>query len=399
MSKLSTILGLLEKIESVDIAVHQERCVVVRNRNASCRRCAEACTSGALSFTSDELVVSSELCIGCGTCATVCPTCALEAQRPNDAELFAQSLRAVESSQGKPVIACSSVLDTIRGYYDESHIVEVTCLGRLEESLLCGMVANGADTVYLVEGACDTCPHTTGHTTVSLVCDTANSLMRMCEHEDSIELVCEVPDFALRIPEEGRCCSTGVSRREFFMQLKDGIKTTAVTAVNAKSDEYLGSKTDTVDARYKKVTRDGTLPHFVPNRRERLLDWLSVIGYPACEAIETRLWGHIGIDERLCTSCRMCATFCPTGAIMKFDDEDGVFGVEHYPTDCVHCRLCADICPQGAITISHTVPTAALAEGLYDRFEMAAVKDPPNQPKSIYNRMYALLGGGQVYER
>ena len=33
------------------------------------------------------------------------------------------------------------------------YIVEVTCLGRLDESLLCGMVANGAETVYLVDGS------------------------------------------------------------------------------------------------------------------------------------------------------------------------------------------------------------------------------------------------------
>lgn len=49
----------LDAIESDVIAVHDERCISVRNRNAQCSRCAEACTSGCM-------------------CAVFCPTGAIE---------------------------------------------------------------------------------------------------------------------------------------------------------------------------------------------------------------------------------------------------------------------------------------------------------------------------------
>ncbi len=73
--------------------------------------------------------------------------------------------------------------------------------------------------------------------------------------------------------------------------------------------------------------KDGTLPHFIPDRRERLLDALAQLGSLRGGKLETRLWGAVVIDGTKCVSCRMCATFCPTGAIAKFDDADGTLGV------------------------------------------------------------------------
>ena len=102
MPSAKNFLGLLEKLQSADITVHQNRCAVVRNRNATCMKCAEVCTSGCISYNDNELIVSPEKCIGCGTCATVCPTCALEAHRPNDAELLAH-LRALMRRQGEVI--------------------------------------------------------------------------------------------------------------------------------------------------------------------------------------------------------------------------------------------------------------------------------------------------------
>lgn len=93
-----------------------------------------------------------------------------------------------------------------------------------------------------------------------------------------------------------------------------------------------------------KVGKDGTLPHFIPDRRERLLAALDSLGQPQDVLMDTRLWGHVIIDPEKCSSCQMCATFCPTGAIAKYAGEDGSIGVTHRPVDCVKCRCCTDIC-------------------------------------------------------
>ena len=57
---MDNILGLFEKLESQSLAVQPSRCVVVRNRNASCRRCAEACPTGAILVEGNDLAVAPE---------------------------------------------------------------------------------------------------------------------------------------------------------------------------------------------------------------------------------------------------------------------------------------------------------------------------------------------------
>ena len=69
MASIDTMLGLIGKLESPYITVHQERCALVRNRHADCLRCAESCASGCISYDGEALTVSPEKCIGCGTCA------------------------------------------------------------------------------------------------------------------------------------------------------------------------------------------------------------------------------------------------------------------------------------------------------------------------------------------
>lgn len=164
MPSISNMLGLIEKVDSPYITVHQDRCALVRNRHADCLRCSQVCTSGCIRYDeqSEMLIVSPEKCIGCGTCATVCPTCCLEAHHPNDTQIIEQCRLAAKTCDGTVTIACSAVLEQVAGLIDEDAVVRVECLGRVEESLLTLMQSEGAK-VVLVHGACASCEHVSGH--------------------------------------------------------------------------------------------------------------------------------------------------------------------------------------------------------------------------------------------
>ena len=149
---MDNILGLFEKLESQSLAVQPSRCVVVRNRNASCRRCAEACPTGAIRVEGNDLAVAPEHCVGCGTCATVCPTAALESKKPDDKELLRAAVAAMQANDGAAVIMDAAMQAVAEGKYDPAKVVVVKSLGRVDESLIAVLAAGGATSIVLVAG-------------------------------------------------------------------------------------------------------------------------------------------------------------------------------------------------------------------------------------------------------
>lgn len=142
---------------------------------------------------------------------------------------------------------------------------------------------------------------------------------------------------------------------------------------------------------YRKVGKDGTLSHFVPSRRVRLYNYLQHVGQPVADEVESRVIGAVSIDTEKCSSCRMCAVFCPTGAIKKLDEGD-VFGIMHRPSACMQCRLCERICPEEAITVSAAVPIKQFMGKEAVCFAMEKPTWEPNRPSSMYDKLHMRLG-------
>ena len=300
----------------------------------------------------------------------------------------------MRAADGEVVIACEQIVNAAEGLLDLEKVVPVTCLGRVEESLLVTLAVAGAKHVSLVEGKCASCEHATGFHMAEQVRDTANTLLETWNSDMRVDLVKKFPH---QVRLEGKS-SFDAGKRRFFAEVGSEAKAAAGTTADYAVKETLGIE-EKPESRFQKVMEDGTLPHFIPDRRELLLNSLSSLGEPQDVMIETRLWGHVIIDPDKCSSCQMCATFCPTGAISKFTDEDGTFGVEHFPGDCVKCRCCTDICPQQALTLSDEVFAVDLLSGAVERYEMKPLAHPVDDPHQIWRTMKDLLGCDQVYER
>ena len=433
-----TVTRALQALQSDHVHVCQERCLLVRNRNAECLRCAQACTSGCISYNEQTkmLDIDQARCVGCGTCATACPTCALEARDPNDTELLARLQGALTASASKRVaIVCEKA-----GIAQNECTVRLTCLGRIDESALIQLAAWGAREVTLTCGACNACEHKPGRTVVEEVCESANTLLGLWDGTMHVELKEVGPAAeptglpaqetrADRTATHGKiaqvdqqiqtACADRTATQSAIEQVNQLIQSAGASKVaehdtatrdgdrpnlSTEASDDKAAATDQVDRPLKrlKVMADGTLPHFVPDRRERLLDALADLGEGPTDSqamARTRLWGHVVIDTDKCTSCRMCATFCPTGAIVKFDTPDGTFGIDHYAADCVKCLCCQTICRSQAIVVEDTVPANVLVNAVPERHVMHPVRVPKGGVHSIMNSMRDLLGLPEVFER
>lgn len=396
MPSIASLFGLLEQMDNSKIAVKQNRCILVRNRNVECLRCLHACTTGCIAFDekSEEVRVSPEKCIACGACATACPTGALVPKDPDDSHLLMEITKKCEACDGYAVVACESLLERAEGLYDPQKVTKVPCLGRIDESMIMALVAMGAKEIALVSGECSSCDHSQGMKTTVMVAENASTLLQTWGSEARLRITGKLPSRIRRV----EAPEYDVSKRAFFEGAgKSAVRSADQAASMALADQLGVEKRK--PAKYAKVRKDGTLPQFVPYRRRRLNSALKALGKPADEMIETRLWGHVVIDSESCSACRMCATFCPTGALSRFDDEGGVSGISHAPSLCVKCRLCEGLCPSEAIEISELVFASDMIKGEVERFEMEEPQETPNSPHQIHRKVKGLLGVDFVFEK
>jgi len=406
------MINLIDEMNSPLLAVEPQRCVLVRHRNGECLRCAAVCTTGAISLGEEGIVVSPEKCIGCGTCASACPTGCLTAANPTDEELFGAVEAALAENEGRVAIACerafamasgnrmkrdscdatapSFVPGKIAGATSDGRpLVGVVCLGRVDESLLVEATARGARSIQLISGPCESCPHRCGGALSDEIIVSAETLLAALGTPSPID----------RIRLQHASDTREILRLRPTASAQDDTNAVNAATVADASEDCLSesgypvapptgeSQQDSREPQFAHVQADGTLPHFVPERRLRLFNSLKALGTPAAPTVTTRLWGQVTIDTELCRSCRMCTVFCPTGALTRFDAADDAFGVEHRSALCMQCRLCETICPEQAITVAEEVSADEFLSGKKFRFTMQPIGWNPGAEDSIASRM------------
>ncbi len=146
-------------------------------------------------------------------------------------------------------------------------------------------------------------------------------------------------------------------------------------------------------ARIGHLSEDAVSGTFDDATTQALAAFCATVSLPVADEVTSRLWGQVSIDAEACRSCRMCATFCPTGALTRFEGPDGAIGLDHRPYRCVQCRLCENICMTGALTVSDTVSLADFEQGRVHRISLDAPTWTPNKPDSIFRKMNQVIGG------
>ncbi len=398
MALNTSMYTLLQGMNRQNIAIEPTRCISVRNRNATCQRCVDSCAAGVLHRENGELHANASLCIACGTCANACPTGAITLAHPSTAEIAAAAKQSLVAFGGYTVFCCEQAAQQaaqIKGFTSEAlscaKVCELPCLGHVDESLLVEQAARGAHGVFLVHGACESCAHAAGGKLCKEVCESAASLLHAFRSECTIELTEEWPPAVIDAVQKAQdCCGAAAS----VAGAGEG-EGAAKAAAGDAAPSAAASAPNTLDDLYVKVGKQGTLSHHIPLKRTRLYNCLRHLGKPTESQVETRLVGRVEIDTSKCMSCRMCAVFCPTGALVAHgapENEDEPFGLMHRPSLCMQCRCCEQICAKGAITVT---PKLTLTQFLGKEELFLELKRPqwlPNTPESMYDKFASMFG-------
>ena len=377
MPNLADIVEMAESLESKAVYIAADRCVAVRNRHSSCRKCVDACLADAVTVKNNKLEIDAGACVACGACTAVCPTEALIPLDPLDADLSAGIASAVTACEGVAVFACARM--KARHVGDPDKYAVVPCLARMEESVLLALAARGVQDIVLVDGTCKTCKYRACVPGIDATVASANALLAAQGSDVRVRRASEFPEVALSRDANK---TYGAARRGFFTQAGGTAKSAAKTAAEKTLAKMLGGsekKEQTLRERLR-MSDKGTLAQFSAERRMRVLDSMDALGQSVVPEIETRLFGNVEIDLEKCSSCLMCTVFCPTGAIRKSEDvpEDGKGNLlEFSAADCVQCNLCADACLKKCLTVSPVVST----QELFD-FEPRIIQlpEPPARP-------------------
>lgn len=368
MPSIVDMVDILQRLENKSLHIEPTRCVKVRNRNATCTRCADACTSGAITVEGNAIDIDGEKCTGCGSCTAACPTAAIVCDKPSDERLSADLERSASANGGRAAVICGRV--AARKTVDVDLVAEVLCLGRLDASALVDAAAHGARAVDLVDGGCSTCKFRGAVPQIDAVVDESNALLEAWGCDCSVMRTSEVPERL--VAAERTQAVGGVSRRGFFTGMKSQAKNLATEAATYGIEKELGIKKEPATLRETlKVGEDGCLPHGPIPRHENLLENLFEMGMPSDVVVSTRQWGNLSFDPEKCNNCGVCATFCPTGALSKVMREPErkpgraakkgakeVECLEFRLCDCVGCGTCVDVCMGRALSVSHEIEAA-----------------------------------------
>ena len=417
MPSLLDAAEAFSKLGKKSVEIDQAACVRVRHRHASCMACFQVCAHEAIARDDDGLLaIDNHLCTGCGACASVCPTSALQpvedvpelvqaaiesvaeqadalqddtdpssagglhAERPCDAltiscEYLRNQEAALEerahSEAGLRVKASPDEIDPPKAKTEHEAECSLTlsCLAALDEAALISAACSNVEVRY-ESGDCACCPNAQGELIATLGEQATRFLGAF--------LAAATPERPLPADAESATTNTSpeLARRGLFDHFIE--RTTDSIAEAAVGTFYVSTTAqDQKRTLAQRLFADkGILKHIEAVRNERVLnelyrfdpEWADQI-LPEKEDAElpTRLFGEVTVDETACDLCGICMTFCPTGALSGVANEPVNSFVmlnrdiapkgelSFRANDCMACNLCLDVCPHDALEIQRGI--------------------------------------------
>jgi len=325
VAELSGMTGEYEKPKY--FSYRASICAHARSRKTGCTACIDVCSTEAIRADGDHVFVEPHLCMGCGTCAVVCPSGAMSYAYPSLPDL-GDRLRAMLAAFAKaggrdPVLLVHAAeggeaiaRHARRGRGLPPHVlpIEVHSVTAIGLDAWLAALAWGATAVVVLPGGKDS-PH---------------------------EL--EALAFQMRL---GDAIAQALGYQgEHFRVLggEPGIALDALWTAPASLAPRVPAAFRAVAD--KRTTLYMALDHLAQHAPVPQVRIALPKGSP---------FGAITVNRDACTMCLACVGACPERALMDATEEPKLRFVE---SQCVQCGICAATCPENAIAL---VPQLDLA--------------------------------------
>ncbi len=303
-----------------------ERCLLEKNVVGGCDKCMQACPHEAISLGfRPEL---SEACTGCGLCVQVCPSAALE----YDILKPLTSLKAQGTTHARATsterLPCNLKCSKVAG---ESATID--CLGRVTPAMILASSAWGQD-LTLLRGDCQTCK--LGGPTVPESLENVIAIAReykkhLEQPEISVAVLVSSTDSAPRTE-----AAPAVSRRGAMQALARNTRDGTVRMIPEKMIPGVDTK-----------LQAPRIPEEWVWRKKALRPT------PSPEALQ--YWVIPSINED-CIFCPVCQNVCPTEAIKREREIDGMWKINLETAACTGCNACVVSCPPSAMKLEPEIP-------------------------------------------
>ena len=298
-------------------------CAHSRARITGCTQCIDVCSTAAITADGDHVRVEAHLCMGCGGCATVCPSGAMTYAYPRVADSGAR-LKTLLATYAKAGGQRACML-----FHSESEGRELVLrLGRRGRGLpshvlpyeLFHIASVGIDSLLgaIAYGALQVVVFSTGVEAPAYLA----ALKRQMDYAQEILTALGYGSGHFKIVEANDVRSLEAA----VWSLSRNTAAPPAATFNLSNE-----KRTTLDFIFEHLARHAPAP-----REEIALSQ----GAP---------YGAVAVDQQKCTWCMACVGACPESALLDSKERPQLRFIER---NCVQCGLCEKTCPEDAISLA-----------------------------------------------
>lgn len=322
LQELKQMVGEFEKPKYF---VYKEKiCAHSRSETTGCTRCIDVCSARAITSELEEnrVKVEPHLCMGCGGCASVCPSGAMTYAYPRVSDIGARIkavLQTYSNAGGRdPVLLFHNTTDGReiiaqlarrgRGLPENVIPLEVFHIASLGLDVMLGCIALGANGFLILSAG--------------------------SEQRDYLAALQQQLGYAQEM-----LSGLGFGEGHFRMIEAEEAAALEQAVLNLGTTRALPPATFNL-SNEKRTTLDFVFDHLLKHAPAPKEEVALSAGAP---------YGQVIVNKQTCTLCMACVGACPEGALLDAKEAPQLRFIER---NCVQCGLCEKTCPEDAISLA-----------------------------------------------